>query len=212
MVRGARWLFVILLLGVLLGLVQAAPKEEKPLSGKKVLFVVAPKNFRDEELLETEKILSGYGAKSTLASTTKGNVVGMLGAVVRPNALLSEVDPKDYDVVVFVGGSGCPVLWDNEDAHRIAQEAYKAGKLVAAICLAPVILARAGLLKDCKATVFETAKGELVKGGAKYVEKSVVRCGRIITANGPKAVRRFAEAIKEALTEKPQQKPSSESK
>ena len=75
--------------------------------------------------------------------------------------------------------------------------------MVAAICLSPVVLARAGLLKGREATVFPTPEAleELENGGAIYVKQGVVVSGRVITANGPQSAQDFALAICQALTE-----------
>lgn len=178
---------------------KSVQSSDTPLAGKSILFVVAPRNFRDEELLETKRMLKNSGAKCTIASTIGDSISGMLGAKVMPDMLLSDARAKDYDAIIFVGGSGAMALWNNSDAHRVAKAALKANKLVAAICLAPVILANSGVLKNCDATVFPSAKKQLSRKGAKYVDRDVVVCGNIITANGPKAVKKFAKAIKSAL-------------
>ncbi len=169
------------------------------LAGKEILFVIAPKNFRDEELLIPKTYFESLGAKTTVVSTTTDTAIGMLGTRVKPDGLISRVKGSDYDCVVFVGGAGAPVLWDNPDAQRVAREAYEAGKVVGAICLAPVILARAGLLKNCNATVFHTAAAQLEREGARYTGNPVERCGRIVTANGPTAAKEFASTLKELI-------------
>lgn len=167
---------------------------------KKVLLIIAPENFRDEELLHTKEELERAGVATTVASTKKGEVRGMLGARVVPDITLDQVKVDDYDGIVFVGGSGSAVYFKDKKALLIASEAFKKGKIVGAICIAPVILANAGVLKDKKATVFP---GDYVQkitdGGAIYQEKPVVVDGRVITANGPGAAREFGRAIAKAL-------------
>ena len=73
---------------------------------------------------------------------------------------------------------------------------------MAAICLSPVVLAKAGVLRGKKSTVFETAETvrALRDGGAEYVKTDVVVDGRIITSPGPEAVASFARRIVEALS------------
>ena len=80
--------------------------------GKSVCLVIAPRDFRDEELIETRKELESAGAKVTLVSTHTKPVKGMLGAVARPDGLITQVDPARYDAVVFIGGSGTTALFD----------------------------------------------------------------------------------------------------
>ena len=73
---------------------------------------------------------------------------------------------------------------------------------MAAICIAPVTLANAGLLKGRKATVYQSQTDALVRGGAHYTKAAVQVDGRIITADGPDSATRFGEAIRHALTGK----------
>jgi len=173
----------------------------KPLLGKKIVFVIAPDKFRDEELFETKERLEKMGAKTRVVSTTTKTINGMLGEKVKPDGLLGSVNPDSFDAIVFVGGVGVTALWDNEEAQALAKKFYNKKKIVAAICLAPVILANAGLLDGVKATVFRSAKKKLMAKGAEYVNKKVVRSGRIITANGPSAIPEFVAKIREALME-----------
>jgi protease I len=171
------------------------------LVGKKVLLIIAPQNFRDEELLHTKEELERVGAKTTIASTKTGEVRGMLGARVTPDIKLDQVKVDDYDVVVFVGGSGSAVYFDDKQAISIASEAFSKGKKVCAICIAPVILANAGVLKGKRATAFPDDSVPKIKSkGATYTGKSVEVDGNIITANGPAAAREFGRTIARELT------------
>ena len=176
---------------------QPSQKEEK--MAKKVLMIIAPKDFRDEELAEPKAAFEKAGYAITLASTTTSEVKGMFGLKAKPDKLISAVAAKDYDAVVFIGGSGSTVLFENADAKRLAREAVAENKILAAICLSPSILARAGVLKGLKATVWESEATTLTKNGATYVDQPVVREGKIITAFGPPAAKEYAKAIIEAL-------------
>jgi protease I len=97
--------------------------------------------------------------------------------------------------VVFVGGSGSKQYFEDPEALEIAKKAYEKGKIVAAICIAPVILANAGILKGKKATVHHGNEQELEKKGANYINQNVVKDGKIITACGPSAAREFGNTI-----------------
>jgi len=179
----------------------AAAGKERSLAAKKVLMVIAPRDFRDEELSLPRSLLEKKGAKITLASTTAQEIKGMLGAKVTADALLKDVRASDYDAIVFIGGSGAQALFDNADAHRLARDGVNHGKIVAAICIAPCILAKAGVLKDRKATVFPGRQFVkiLKRSGARVVDKALVEDGRLVTANGPNAAARFGDAIVRAL-------------
>ncbi len=183
------------------GAPEAAMKPEKSLSGKRVLFIVSFRDFRDEELEVPLAHLKKLGAEAYVASTQRGIAKGMLGMIVEVNLTLSEVDVGEFDAVVFIGGSGTPkYLWGNREAARIAREAYERGKVVAAICLAPGVLAEAGILEGKRATAYPAARQMLIEHGAEYVRAKVVVEGNVVTASGPEAAEEFAEAIADLLS------------
>lgn len=169
------------------------------LKGKKILMVVAPNNFRDEELKEPQAIFSRSGAEVTIASKGVKRATGMFGAAVDVDIELAEVSADVYSAVVFVGGSGSDVYFNDPQAHALAVNAFEAGKIVAAICIAPSTLANAGLLKGKKATAFSSAKDNLVQKGAIFTGAAVERDGKIITGNGPDAADAFGNAVASAI-------------
>ena len=169
--------------------------------GKKAVMIIAQNNFRDEELLKPKEVLEKNGVTVTVASSSLKESTGMLGAKVKPNILFTNINVADYDAVVFVGGSGASEYWDNPTAHKIANEANNAKKIVGAICIAPVTLAKAGLLKDKKATTFSSTINDIKSAGAKYTGADVERDGNIITASGPAAAQKFGETLVKALSE-----------
>lgn len=171
---------------------------------KKILMVIAQENFRDEEYLDPRKVFekSGYGV--TVASNTRDTAKGMKGGKVNPDIAIADADASNYDAIVVVGGGGSrQYLWDNVKLRSLVKEADKAGKVVAAICISPVVLAKAGLLKGKNCTVFNDSQCVklLKKNGAKYADRDVIREGKIVTGRDPKAATRFGEAVLEALKE-----------
>ena len=183
---------------------EAAPAKKQPkssgiLNGKKVLMVVAPRGFRDEEYFEPKKILSDAGAQVVTASLTKGDLYGMLGAKITADILLQEARAADYDAVVFIGGAGAQVYWNNPIAHKLATDAFSAGKITAAICVAPVTLAQAGITKGKRVTCFPSAKADVAAQGAQCTDMRVEVDGNLITASGPEASQEFGQALLNAL-------------
>ncbi len=166
---------------------------------KKALLIIASQKFRDEEFLKPKKILEEGGVKVTVASSSLETATGMLGAKVKPDILLEDVNVDDYDAIVFVGGSGASEYWNNPLAHSIARKAEEKGKLLCAICIAPVTLANAGLLEGKRATVFGSEIDKIKAGGAVYTGAGVEKDGRIITGQGPEYAPDFGKAILEAL-------------
>lgn len=175
---------------------QAIPQTEETVQiAKSVLMVIAPKDFRDEEFKEPHDLFTNSGIKTIVASTDTAPAKGMLGMVVIPDILLDQVIPDSFDALVIIGGTGCQILWDNTTLHKIVQNFNATKKTIAAICIAPVVLARAGILKDIKATVYPTAKGHIEKCGANYTGSDVEVSGNIITGSKPKIASDFATAI-----------------
>lgn len=202
---------ILYLIGIALGVIvlaacrpaPAAPTGTPAPQRGRILMVIAPQDFRDEEYARPREILESAGYAVTVASRSRETARGMLGMRVQPDLLLPEARAADYDAVIFVGGNGAQTYWDDPEAHRLAQEAAAAGKVVAAICIAPVILARAGVLEGKQATVFNPPSlcTELTAHGATCTDTSVQRDGRIVTASGPHAAEEFARAILAALEE-----------
>jgi protease I len=165
----------------------------------KVVMIIASQGFRDEELLEPKEIFEKNGLEVVIASNSLGMAQGMLGAEVKVDLLIESINVSDYDALIFVGGSGASVYWQDPIAQRLAKDAYSSGKIVAAICIAPTTLANAGILKGKNATVWQSEAGQLKSKGANYTGNPVEKDGNIITAAGPFAAKQFGEQIIKSL-------------
>lgn len=165
------------------------------------LFIIAPQGFRDEELFESLKILQAVGIETTIASREAGVCTGKLGGTIEAQIGINQVNPEDFDVVIFIGGPGSQIYFDDPAAHLIAQRTVAADKILAAICAAPVILAKAGALQDKKATCFpDTDYYKILTNEGAVVTKAAVEVDeKIITADGPDSVNSFAKKIVELL-------------
>lgn len=186
---------VIIALGTSVYGEEAAMRAPATLSGKKVLMIIAADGFQDEEFGQPYNLMTQLGATVKLACSRKGTVKGIFGCQVTPDLLVGECKADDYDAIVFIGGPGASEYFNNPEAHALVRAAAAKGKVLGAICIAPVTLANAGVLKDKKAAVFPSEQDQLVSHGARLVRENVVVDGRIITAVGPQAAREFAEAI-----------------
>lgn len=160
--------------------------------------MIAPERFRDEELLEPKRALEARGVAVTVASTRSGTAAGMLGAEVAIDCTVRQADPAQYDGIAIAGGAGAPAhLWDDAPLLDLVRAFHAAGKPVAAICLSGAVLARAGVLRGRRATVYPAPRAvlELKRAGATYVGEPVVVDGPIVTASGPEAATRFGAAL-----------------
>ena len=171
-----------------------------PIETKKVVLIVASENFRDEEFFNTQNALANIKANITIASSKTGVIRGMLGGKIEAAMLIDDIAVNDYDAVVFIGGSGAKEYFNNRIALNIARQAKENGKILAAVCIAPTILANAGLLKDVKVTSFPSEQNALKKAGAVFTGADVEKDGLIITGSGPKTSDKFGKALADALT------------
>jgi protease I len=173
------------------------------LDGKRVLMVVPHSQFRDEEFFEPKKILEDEGAKVVVASTTARTCRGMKGGVAQAEIAIADARADDYAAIVLCGGSSVPeFFWNDKKLQELVAAMAAAGKIVAAICLATVVLAKAKLLAGREATVYflPQALEELKAAGAKYVRETLVIHNNVILAEGPPDSQRFGQAIRTALT------------
>lgn len=170
------------------------------MENKKIAMVIAQKDFRDEELFIPRSIFLSAGMDVKLVSKKKTQALGVYGGVIDVDLTLDGLKPKDFDAVVFVGGSGAQDYIDDKKCHKICQETIKENKVLAAICIGPAILARSGVLKGKKAVVWsnqmdKSAVKILKEEGAIYIEEPIVIDKKIITANGPQSSRAFGEEV-----------------
>jgi protease I len=167
--------------------------------GKTVAFVIAEKDFRDEEYQIPKEIMEKNGHKVKTVSTSLNQSIGKLGMKVKPDILITEVNNREIDALIFVGGGGSSQYFGDRRTHQLAEKVYDQGKIIGAICIAPVILARAGLLKGKKATVFPDGVKELENNGAVYTGALVEVEDGIITGSGPEAAEAFGNKLASML-------------
>lgn len=160
---------------------------------KRIVFVTAPENFRDEEYIEPKNIFEQAGISVTTASTIVGTLYGKIKIKTESQMLVKDIKVEDFDGIFFVGGMGSSVYFEDTSVHKLVWDFYNANKIVSAICIAPTILANSGVLKGKKATVFPDGEPALINGGAIYTANDVEIDGNIITGNGPQSATEFAK-------------------
>ncbi len=161
----------------------------------KALLVVAQDKYKDKEYLDTKAALEDNEIEVRTAAKTKDKAKGVDGGEVDPDFALADVRLDEFDAVVFIGGEGSAQYFDDQEAQKILKTAAKDGKIVAAICIAPKLLANVGLLKGIRATSFPSVKEDLISAGADFTGEPVESEGHIFTANGPDAAEEFGEKI-----------------
>ena len=154
------------------------------------------------EALGTADIIRRAGLDLQIVSITgKRIVTGAHGIRVETDVLLEDVAFFDADMLILPGGMpGAANFAACEDLNeRIRDHAYL-GRPVAAICAAPLVLGRLGLLEGKRATCYPGFENEL--RGATCTGALVERDGQFITGKGPAAVFEFGYTIVERLKDK----------
>jgi len=166
---------------------------------KRAALIIAGRNFRDEELLETRFVLNNAGVETVVVSSRPGPLAGVFGAVTEAIIALDGLMVDDFDAIIFLGGAGVREYSDNPVVLGIVREAANKRKVLGAISIAPAILAHSGVLAGVRATSFLTERDRLQMAGAQYTGVPVERDGLIITARDSRAARQFGQAIVDAL-------------
>ncbi|NLZ69947.1 MAG: DJ-1/PfpI family protein [Clostridiaceae bacterium] len=165
-----------------------------------VLFLLAD-GFEEIEALATLDACRRAGLNCVTASIMPTNIVrGAHDIRVTSDANLADeqVAATDWALIVLPGGMpGSTNLRDDERVIKLLQKTAAAGKYIAAICAAPIVLARAGLIEGKRLTSYPGFAEQLP--GAIYVEDAVCQDDRLITARGPALALPFAFKIIEVL-------------
>ena len=166
---------------------------------KKIAMLIAFQGFRDEEYIEPKKILEAAGHKVTTVSTAKGEARGKFRLTAQVDATVDEIAAADYDALTLVGGPGALEHLDTPRVHELFRNAEALGRVIGSICISPVVLAHAGLLKGKKVTCWPDGAAEVEKGGGMYTGSDLEIDGKLITANGPLPAKKYGQALAEAL-------------
>ncbi len=169
----------------------------------KILMVIAPQKFRDEEFLYPKEVFEKHDFTVKVASLEKEESVGVQGTKVMVDMKVEEVNIDDFVAVVFVGGEGILDYLEDPRLTGLARDFFfNQEKIVAAICAAPGILAYAGILKGKRATSYSGVRDILEKSGAIFMEKGVVVDGTVVTADGPASAKQFGETVVDEINKK----------
>lgn len=172
---------------------------------QKILIVIAYTGYQPIEYQIPKKTLEQAGFKVITASNKLGTATASNGSQTNIDLTLEQASAQDYAAIIFVGGPGTLDNLDNPKSYQLINQVSHLGILIGAICIAPRILASAGILSNVAATGWDD-DNQLTdiynEYGAIYYQVPVVNDQRIITANGPHAAQEFADMIVSELNKK----------
>lgn len=170
---------------------------------KVVALVIAFHGFQPVEYADTKNELERAQIRVVTVSNKPGVATASDNCLKVPvDVTIEQLQPSQYAALVCVGGPGALDALDTTLLREKLFEAAKAGRVVAAICIAPRILARAGILKGKRATGWD-GDGQLSTVFNEFKvnqgKNPVIVDGAVVTADGPQAAQAFGKAVADAV-------------
>ena len=162
---------------------------------KKVLVAIAP-GFEEIETITVVDILRRAGARVTLAGTVPGILKGSRDIKLETDEILDNIIEKEFDLICLPGGQpGTDNLKKDTRIEKILKRMQNQNKYIAAICAAPTILKKAGILKDKSMTCHPSVQSNFHC----YVNDRVVVDEKLITSQSPGTAMEFSLKLVEIL-------------
>lgn len=167
----------------------------------KVMVMLSP-GFEEGETVEILDVLRRGGYQVDAVSIAGEMVPGAHKITVKADKVLSEnlKDYQGYDMIVLPGGwTGVDNMIADQRVLDLVRYYKDSGKWVAAMCAAPNVLAKAGVIQGKTITAYPGKKTEPFYTGANYVRDTVVIDGKMVTSRGPGTALPFAFALVDVL-------------
>lgn len=168
-----------------------------------MVYMFLANGFEETEAICPLDILLRAGVKvKTVAVGTSGLfVTGRNGITVKADITEGELGSPEgaaVDMVILPGGMpGANNLYTSQTVDSFISHAARTGAYIAAICAAPFILGRKGILRGRRATCYPGFEDDLI--GATVVREGVVRDGNIITGEAMGSAIPFGLTLVSAL-------------
>jgi len=152
--------------------------------------------FEEIEAITIIDVLRRAGIQVTTAGIAGNIIEGGNGIKVYADDRMIDSDSTDYDAIILPGGGkAAQLMAQSQHINLTLHDFFKKGKIIGAICAAPIVLAKAGLLKEKRATCYPGYEKEL-----EYPRGDrVVVDGNIITSQAPGTAMEFALALVKKL-------------
>lgn len=160
-----------------------------------VLIFIASSDFSEEEFLYSKHFLEKNNCSVFITSDSNGLCIGDKGLKVKADVSLYNIHPENFSAFILIGGKGIRKYFSNSILLSIISKFQKQNKILGAICAAPVLLAKSGILDGKKATCFPDYKNELQKSGVVLSNEDIVVTEKIVTASNKQFVNDFLVKI-----------------
>ena len=163
------------------------------------VYVFFADGFEEIEAFTSVDVMRRAGLNVEMITVTPDEIVkGAHGVPVLCDKNIVNCDFFDADLILLPGGMpGAATLDKHEGLRKLILSFAEKGKPIAAICAAPMVLGKLGLLKGKKATCYPGFEQYLE--GADCTGAMVEKDGNVITGKGPGAAMEFALAVVELL-------------
>lgn len=153
--------------------------------------------FEDSEFGEPCERLKEAGHEVVVVGTERGaRIWGKNGKTMATvDRLPEEVDPNEFDALVIPGGHSPDELRTHADVVAFVRRFAETNKTVAAICHGPQLLIEAELVEGREVTSWPSVRKDLENAGARWVDRSVVEDGNLITSRKPEDLDAFCHAL-----------------
>ena len=167
------------------------------MSTPRVLIPLAP-GFEEIEAITIIDILRRAGIEVVVAGLVDGPIEASRKTHHLADTSLEKVYRQNFDAIVLPGGQpGTNHLKSDQRLGECLLHHARAGKLIAAICAAPIVLHGLGMLTEKRITSHPSVRDQL--SGAHYLEERVVLDGSLLTSRGPGTAMEFAYKLVELL-------------
>ncbi|MFX1389181.1 MAG: type 1 glutamine amidotransferase domain-containing protein [Promethearchaeota archaeon] len=163
---------------------------------KKKIAILATDGYEDIELHYPRLRLIEAGYETEMISLHRREIKGKYGYPIKPDKLIKEVDPNNYDGVIIPGGTINPDhLRRESEVLDFVFKINEQNKLIGAICHAGWVLISAKIVNGRKATSYFAIKDDMINAGTIFEDASVVIDNNLITSRMPSDLPEFMKAV-----------------
>ncbi len=177
---------------------KAAPIPQDLRKNQKIAIITGDQ-VEDLELFYPYYRFNEEGYEVDVITLEGGAFEGKKGIGLKESKSIDQVNFKDYELLYLPGGKAPEKLQKDDRVLKFVRDFASSGKIIAAICHGPAILAAADLIKNKKISAWPGIKDEIEKAGAIYMDEALKEDGQFITARKPGDLHRHLFGVLDCL-------------